>query len=218
MGQLRGRGSAPQRPREGAPRGTAAPTPLGLHALQRAAGNAAVAQHVQRYAVGVPATADYATLMAWMQASNPYAPDEAAHTTARFSYQVAWDHTGEAGMWTLTPRDTSTVSVTKSVDMPVWRARDAALQAAWAAGVTALRAHEAQHEGVADTWRTTLLGRVLAFSSSSSASTLRAARDEANAALAAEWQTWLAEHQADQTALDPYSVTVVDPQAPPATP
>ncbi|THI93718.1 DUF922 domain-containing protein, partial [Nocardioides sp.] len=194
------------------------PRPLGLLALQRAAGNAAVVQQVQRYAVGVPATADHATLMAWMQGNNPYAPDEAARTTARFRYNVTWDHSGESGSWTLTPRDTSTVTVTKSVDMPVWRARDPALQAAWAAGVTALRAHEAQHEGVADTWRTTLLGRLLAFSTSSSAATLQAARNEANTALAAEWQTWLAEHQAEQSALDPYSVVVANPQAPPATP
>lgn len=193
----------------------------GLLGLQRTAGNAAVTQHVQRYAVGVPATADHKTLMAWMTDSNPYAGEgAAAKTKAAFRYHVAWVAKGEPGNWTVTPSAAAKVTMTKSVDMPVWVAQDKALQANWAAGVSALRTHEGTHEALADTWRTTLEARVKAFTATSSGANETEAGKDAGAQLATEWQTWLGEHDTAQAALDPYYVTVVDPhpRAAPAPP
>lgn len=199
-------------------RSGAAMPPTGLLALQRAAGNAAVAQHVQRYAVDVPTEAPYKTLMAWMASSNPYAPDQAAKTNAAFTYSVAWVAKGAAGAWTVTPASTASVQLAKDVDMPEWTAKDAKLQKAWAAGITALRAHEKAHEDLAVTWKATLQSRVRAFTMTSTADTEEAAGAEANTKLNAEWLVWLGEHQAAQNKLDPYHVVVTDPYPPPPTP
>jgi predicted secreted Zn-dependent protease len=196
----------------------ASPTPpaAGLLHLQRAAGNAAVARHVQRYAVGVPATADHATLMGWLTTKNPYAPDSAAKTDAKFRYKVAWVAKGEPGSWIVTPAAGAAVTMTKTVDMPVWVAKDPKLQQEWAAGVAALRTHEGAHEALAATWKTTLEGRLAAFSTTSAADNETGAGKDASAELATQWQTWLDEHQAAQEALDPYAVTVTDPYPKPA--
>lgn len=190
---------------------TRPPTAAGLLHLQRSAGNAAVARHVQRYAVGVPATADHAALMSWLTTKNPYAPDSAAKTNAKFSYKVAWVAKGEPGSWTVTPAAGAAVTMTKTVDMPVWAAKDPKLQQEWAAGVAALRTHEGAHEALATTWKTNLEGRLAAFSTTSTADNETGAGKDASAELATQWQTWLDEHQAAQEALDPYAVTVTDP-------
>ena len=191
----------------------------GLLGLQRAAGNAAVTQHVQRYAVGVPATSDHKTLMDWMTNSNPYAGEgAAAKTKAAFKYNVAWVAKGEPGSWTVTPSAAARVTMTKSVDMPVWTAKNKLLQTNWAAGVSALRTHEATHEALADTWKATLETRLKAFSATSSGANETEAGKDASAQLATEWQIWLGEHEAAQAGLDPYYVTVADPHPPAPAP
>ena len=66
---------------------------------------------------------------------------------------------------------------------------------------TALRAHEAEHEGIAATWESTLRTNLTALSVTVPNRTLAAF----NAAVQAEWNGWLAEHQADQLAIDPFT-------------
>lgn len=194
-----------------APRPATTSAPADLLHLQRAAGNAAVSRHVQRYAVGVKDTADHKTLMDWLTTKNPYAPDSAAKTRTKFTYKVAWVTKGEPGSWTVTPSDAAAVVLEKSVDMPVWAAKDPKLQAAWSGGVTALRAHEKAHEDLADTWRTTLQGRLASFSATSTGANETEAGKDASKQLATEWATWVAEAQTAQEGLDPYSVVVTDP-------
>lgn len=193
-------------------------SPLGLMALQRAAGNAAATRQIQRYAVGVPATASYDQLLAWIINKNPYAKDgSAAKTKVTFAHgPVSWEVAGEAGSWTVTPKAAPTITGTPTVDMPVWTAKDPELQKVWSAAVTTLRAHEAVHEGVAATWKAKLVENSRTFSFDSTAKTKAAAITAAGVQFEKEWKGWLAEHQAEQVALDPYDVTIEQPAAPAA--
>jgi hypothetical protein len=68
-----------------------------------------------------------------------------------------------------------------------------------------LRAHEAQHEAIADRWRGILLQRLTALSLTVNAATRDAALAAAPAGVDAEWTAWLAEHQTDQDAIDPFT-------------
>lgn len=182
--------------------------------LQRHVGNAGVQRligpapyPVQRYRVGVPRTADCETVIQWLNTQSPYRPMW-AKTNVRFSWTGTYKVTGTAPDFQVSianPR----VTVRKPVDMPQWRPRDPALAAAWTGMYGQLRAHEAEHEAIADRWRETLLERLAALSLPITASSRRAALAAARAALDAEWQGWLTEHQADQDAIDPY-VAVLD--------
>ena len=63
-----------------------------------------------------------------------------------------------------------------------------------------LRAHEALHEGIATTWEGNLRTNLTGLSVTVPNRTIAAFRS----AVQAEWNGWLAQHQADQTAIDPY--------------
>ena len=75
------------------------------------------------------------------------------------------------------------------------------MAAAWSSMITALRAHEARHEGIANTWETTLRTNLTGLSLTLPSRTTAAF----TSAVQSEWNGWLAQHQADQTAIDPYS-------------
>ncbi|HLY12885.1 MAG TPA: DUF922 domain-containing protein, partial [Candidatus Limnocylindrales bacterium] len=92
-----------------------------------------------------------------------------------------------------------TVSLSTTVDMPGWSPTDPAMKQAWASMTSDLRAHEARHEEVATNWKATLLSRLTGLS----LSVKRQA--DAQAAVGKEWASWLVEHQADQSALDPFT-------------
>ncbi|KRA38810.1 MULTISPECIES: DUF922 domain-containing protein [unclassified Nocardioides] len=212
-------GAEQERPDQYARDTTPSQTPQGVLALQRAAGNGAVARlmAVQRYAVGAKKDADSATVLAWLAANSPYAP-EAAHTKAAFSMKRAFDATESKespGTWTVTVKSSS-VAMTKSVDMPTWAPTK--IKAEWDAAHSALRAHEALHEGVADKWKTTLEGRLSTFTHTTAASSWDDATAKAGVELNALWATWIQEHQDDQDKLDPYAVTIGAPPTPPAPP
>lgn len=191
--------------------------PQGVLALQRAAGNGAVARlmAVQRYPVGAPADADSASVLAWLAANSPYAP-EAAHTEAAFSMTRTFDAKEKDGTWTVKVT-ASTVTAKKSVDMPTWAPTK--IKKEWTAAHTALRAHEALHEGVADTWKATLKARLAAYTfTTTTATSWDDATAEAGVDLDEKWATWIEEHQKDQVKLDPYSVTIANPPAPAVPP
>lgn len=208
-------GVEPERPDQYAHDMTPGQTPHGVLALQRAAGNGAVARlmAVQRYAVGAKADSDSATVLAWLAANSPYAP-EAAHTKAAFSMKRAFDATESKespGTWTVTVKSSS-VAMTKSVDMPTWAPTK--IKKEWDAAHAALRAHEALHEGVAVKWKTTLEGRLSSFTHTTAASSWDDATAQAGTELNAQWATWIQEHQDEQEKLDPYNVTIGAPPAP----
>jgi hypothetical protein len=181
-----------------------------LRHLQRHLGNAhvqrlmeSVPYQVQRYPVGAPRTADCQTVIQWLDAHSPYRPMW-AKTNVTFRWTGAFRITGSAPdfqVGIVRPR----VTVSKPVDMPRWSPRAPAMARAWTSMTSDLRAHEAQHEAIADRWRGILLQRLTALSLTVNAATRDAALAAAPAGVDAEWTAWLAEHQTDQDAIDPFT-------------
>ncbi|HEY4190167.1 MAG TPA: DUF922 domain-containing protein [Candidatus Limnocylindrales bacterium] len=177
--------------------------------LQRLHGNAAIQRllatgdvAVQRWAVTLaPGTSDCMVVAAWMDRHSPYRNDDGwAKTRAQFSW------TGDPAFRTDGGVITATVSnphVTKSlsVDMPSWAPTDPVMRTAWASMITDLRAHEARHEAIANTWDATLRTNLRELSLTVTS------RNQAawTAAVQREWDGWLAQHQADQRAIDPFT-------------
>jgi predicted secreted Zn-dependent protease len=97
-----------------------------------------------------------------------------------------------------------TVTKAVSVDMPSWAPTNPAMAAGWSAMIGDLRAHEARHEAIATTWEATLRSRLTSLQVTVPARTTAAF----TAAVQAEWNGWIAEHQADQDAIDPYTAVL----------
>ena len=98
-----------------------------------------------------------------------------------------------------------TVTKTLSVDMPSWAPTDPTMAAAWSSMISVLRAHEARPRGHRQRRGRPRCGRA----SPGSASRCPAGRLGAfTSAVQSEWNGWLAQHQADQTAIDPYSAVL----------
>lgn len=87
---------------------------------------------------------------------------------------------------------------------------------AWQAMYATLRAHEAEHEAIADRWRHILQDRLANLSLTVIARTRAAAQQAAQAAVQAEWRGWLVEHQSDQNAIDPFTAVLDCPAPVPA--
>ena len=181
-----------------------------MGALQQRHGNAAVqrllapasALPVQRWAVTLaPGTTDCARVVSYMNANSPYRADSGwARTNARFNWGGDPAYTTSDGVTTATVTS-PTVTRTGNVDMPRWAPTDPAMARAWAAMTMDLRAHEALHEGIADTWESTLRDNLTSLSvtvANRSIATFRAA-------VQAEWNTWLGQHQDEQRGIDPYT-------------
>lgn len=177
--------------------------------LQRIHGNAAVQRllatsgpTVQRWAVGLPrGTADCAVVVDWMNNNSPHRADTGwAKTNAQFSWGGDPAITTAGGVITATIRN-PTVTKRVNVDMPVWAPTDPAMRTAWTAMIAQLRAHEAVHEGIATTWDATLRRNLTNLSVTLPSRTT----DAFTAAVQAEWNVWIAQHQAAQTAIDPYT-------------
>jgi hypothetical protein len=67
-----------------------------------------------------------------------------------------------------------------------------------------LRAHEALHEGIGTTWEATLRSRLTSLSVSVPDRTSAAF----TAAVRAQWNVWITQHQAAQSAIDPYTAVL----------
>jgi len=94
------------------------------------------------------------------------------------------------------------VTLSTTVDMPSWTPTDPGMSRAWQAMWADLRRHETRHEDLATTWKDTLLGRLTALS-------LPIAKQaDGPGAVAKAWAGWLAEHQADQRSLDPFTAVL----------
>ena len=182
-------------------------------AVQRRHGNAALqrlvdpapAVPVQRWAVTLPrATSDCEQVVSYMNAHSPYRADSGwARTNVSFSWGGDPSFSSAGGVITATVAN-PTVTKAVNVDMPTWAPSNPAMATAWSAMTGDLRAHEARHEGIASDWETELRSRLTALSVTVTARTTAAF----TAAVRAEWRTWIAEHQAAQRAIDPYTATL----------
>jgi hypothetical protein len=178
--------------------------------LQARHGNAAVQRllapgtglPVQRWAVTLPAgTSDCARVVSYMDANSPYRASTGwARTNARFNWGGDPAYTTTDGVTTATVTN-PTVTPAVAVDMPRWAPTNPAMATAWTGMTTALRAHEALHEGIATTWESTLRTNLGALTVTVPNRTIGAF----TSAVGAEWATWIGQHQAEQTGIDPYS-------------
>ena len=179
-------------------------------ALQRRHGNAAVqrllaptaALPVQRWAVGLPAaTTDCGQVVSYLDANSPHRASSGwAKTRVRFNWGGSPAYSEADGVITATVSG-PTVTKTVSVDMPDWAPTNPAMSQAWGAMSGTLRAHETRHEEIATEWETTLTTRLTGLSLTVADRKLATF----NAAVQSEWNAWLAEHQAAQTAIDPFT-------------
>jgi len=182
-------------------------------AVQRRHGNTALqrllapraALPVQRWAVRLPpGTSDCDTVVTYMNTNSPYRANSGwARTRPTFGWGGDPSFSTSNGVTTATVVN-PTVTKAVSVDMPSWAPTNPAMAAGWSAMIGDLRAHEARHEAIATTWEATLRSRLTSLQVTVSARTTAAF----TAAVQAEWNGWIAEHQADQDAIDPYTAVL----------
>jgi predicted secreted Zn-dependent protease len=171
-----------------------------LLALGRTSATAQAGPAVQRWPVSVPAgTSDCAVVVNWISAHSPYRQSSGwAQTRPTFGWGGDFTYSGSGDSLTVGISNPS-VTLNTVVDMPSWAPTNPSMSRAWTAMWADLRRHESLHEGVATTWKDTLLGRLTSLS-------LPIARQaDGPAAVRRAWAGWIAEHQADQTALDPFT-------------
>jgi predicted secreted Zn-dependent protease len=135
---------------------------------------------------------------------NANSPHRATSGWAKTSASFGWDATpAYSGSGSATTAEVTNPSVTKSVrvDMPSWAPTDPAMAGAWSGMTRDLRAHEARHEGIASTWESTLRTNLGGLS----VTVPNRTNDAFTAAVRRPWNGWIAEHQADQNAIDPFS-------------
>jgi hypothetical protein len=191
------------------PSGTSlAPEAEALLHLQRLAGNRAVAgaiaggPTVQRWAVGYSAASEDCVAAAnWITAHTPHPRGAWARTFVTFTRGGSVQVTGTGTDLTATVSEPA-VTHTKRVDMPTWSPTAPSMVTAWSRASSELRAHEGDHEQKGDEWRTELESRLTSFSEP-----VRS-RAAGEAELSRQWTQWVADHQADQNLLDPFSVTL----------
>ena len=171
-------------------------------------GIGATGDTIQRYAVGAPASAQTEPLYNWLQANSPHRPAWAlTSTTFTWSRSLSAVPGEGEGSYVVTVAN-STVGKNTTVDMPNWTADNAPMQTAWDAMWSELRAHEGEHEAIATTWQTTLQEHLAGAEYVLTASSADAAKAQALATLDGEWTAWIAQHQADQSAIDPFFATL----------
>lgn len=155
---------------------------------------------VQRWPVALPAgTTDCEVVVNWINRNSPYRRSSGwAQTHPVFGWGGDLVYSGSGASLTVSLAN-PTVNLRTEVDMPAWSPTNPAMSHAWSAMWADLRRHESRHEDIADTWKATLLDRLTSLS-------LPIARQaDGPAAVRGAWQGWLAEHQAEQTGIDPFS-------------
>ena len=175
---------------------------------QRTAGNAAVQRLVagdlpiQRYELGLAATASCDELLAHLRTKGKYRP-EAAHTKVVFTWSGNPTLTKAGRKYQATFPDAE-VGRTTDVDMPEWEPTGP-MAVRWARAKRELRDHEAEHEQRGEEWEKKIAERLQAMSVTVSSPT--AARAEAEKI----FQRARKEHDAAQRLLDPYDVVIECP-------
>lgn len=178
-------------------------------AAHRQVARAAMPTAVQRYPVGASPNADCQTVVSWLDSHSPYKP-EWARTQVRFNRSGSIVVSGTAPNFRATFKNPG-VTVSKKVDMPQWQPANPAMRQAWDKMWANLRTHETRHEEIANRWKTTLLDRLKALDLEVTANNQAEAQKEANRLVEDEWTSWIAEHQADQDDIDPFTAELVCP-------
>jgi hypothetical protein len=175
----------------------------GNAAVQRLAADAPLP--VQRWRVGLPAgTTDCGRVVGYLNSHSPYRRDSGwARTRARFNWGGDPVFDDEGGTLSATVAN-PTVDKQVDVDMPEWSPSDAGMASAWSGMTADLRAHEARHEGIASDWEGYLRTDLETLTVHPGRRTLPAFRS----AVKTEWDTWIADHQRDQLAIDPYTAVL----------
>lgn len=160
---------------------------------------------VQRWAVALPAgTTDCARVVSYMDATSPYrATSGWARTNARFTWGGDPAYSTADGVTSATVSN-PTVTPSVNVDMPRWTPTDPAMASAWSSMTADLRAHEALHEAIATRWDTTLRSNLSTLTVTVANRNIATFR----AAVQAEWDGWLGQHQAEQTGIDPFTAVL----------
>lgn len=178
-------------------------------------GHASSLPLLQRYAV--PSNLACNEIVDWLNANSPYAP-EWAETRCNYTFSGnASVSTSQQPGGTVTANvrghNTLTVAVNCPIDRPEWNPsrrpnRDAEV-AAWRAMRTTLDGHEADHRRIGQTWRSTLEGRYRAINFSVTGVDQADAMANARTELTSRQQTWMADAQAAQDAIDPFRGAVL---------
>lgn len=165
---------------------------------------------LQRYRV--PGELPCSEVVDWLNANSPYAP-EWAETRCTYSFNGSLQTrstTNPDGTVTVRVRghDKLSVSVDCPVDRPEWnpsrRANRDAEVTAWNNMRATLDAHEAEHRRIGRTWRATLEARFKAVDFSVTGTDQADAQQQAVARAQSDQQTWMADAQAAQSAIDPF--------------
>lgn len=166
---------------------------------------------IQRYAV--PGSLDCGDIVDWLNNNSPYSP-EWAQTRCTYSFngrlRISPPDTSSGGV-TLTVKGNNrlTVSVSCPIDRPRWspsrRPNRAAEAAAWASMRATLDAHEQQHRAIGQAWRTTLQDRFRAINFSVTGTNRADAMNQVRQTISLMQQQWVADAQAAQDAIDPFS-------------
>jgi len=203
-----------------------------VHTIQQGATQPTKGHHVaasasaphpklQRYSV--PARLPCDEVVDWLNSHSPYAP-EWAETHCIYSFN------GRATVATTTQPDGTvkakvrgnnrmSVSVNCPIDRPQWnpssRPNRAAQLTAWRAMRATLDQHEAAHRTIGQNWRATLEGRFRAVNFSVTGADQSEAMTSASSELDSQKETWGADAQAAQDAIDPFRRAVLTcPPAP----
>ena len=83
--------------------------------------------------------------------------------------------------------------------MPQWAPTHPAMRTAWTVMTADLRVHEAQHEAIGERWKATMVDRLKNLSLSVGS------RNDGQRTVQTEFDGWVAEHQAEQSSIDPFT-------------
>ena len=170
---------------------------------------------IQRYKV--PRKLECDEVVDWLDHNSPYSP-EWAQTKCSYTFtgklRISKPMTSGAGVSLIvTGHSGLSVSVSCPIDSPGWapsaRHDHQAVVAAWKGMKTSLDAHEQQHRAIGRKWRAILETRFrgvnFTVTGADKADAMRMVREE----VAAQQQQWIADAQADQDAIDPFTGAIL---------
>jgi hypothetical protein len=170
---------------------------------------------LQRYTV--PGALPCNEVVDWLNSSSPYAP-EWAQTQCHYAFNGGISpslRTLSDGTYEARVRGHGKLSVTVAcpIDRPSWnptpRPNRAAEVTAWNTMSTALNGHEQQHRQIGQQWRATLQSNYRGVDFTVTGVTQADAMQAATAQLSGEQQQWMADAQAAQSAIDPFTGAVL---------
>lgn len=179
------------------------------------------APYIQRYTV--PGSLSCMGTVSYMNQSSPYRPNW-AKTSPHYTFVGATTDSNErlddgSYIYTMQGRSSNSITHTAPQDLPNWnptaRPNREAEVAAWNTMHGTLQAHENEHVRIAEENRVAMETDWQNVNIEGTGASLAAARTDAARQLREDKALWLAQSQAQQDMIDPFSVELVCP-APPA--